>query len=76
MKERQNEMRKVVTETHHCMASQVVHPALLSQLSHDSIYPGVAGASLLPGPVELLIVVPFDLQVFLQAQQLTEVDFA
>ena len=39
----------------------MVHPALLSELSHDGIYPGEAGPSLLPRPVVLLIVIPINL---------------
>lgn len=39
----------------------MVHPASAAELGHDGIDPGVAGAALLPGTVEILIVVPGDL---------------
>ena len=48
-------------ETGNCMPGQMMHPALLLQLHHDGINPGVACARLLPGLVKLIILIPVNL---------------
>jgi hypothetical protein len=47
---------------HDTMARKMVHPTLLLELAHDGIDPGIACAALLPGPEELLVLVPLDLR--------------
>ena len=60
-------------KSYHSVASQVVHPTLEFELHHDGVYPGVASACLIPGPVEFLIDVPVNLFAELIAHHLVKV---
>ena len=50
-------------ETGHSVSGQVVDPALLSQLGHDSVDPGETGPTLSPLGQRLGVLVPWDLEV-------------
>lgn len=49
-------------ETCHSMSGQVVDPALLSQLGHDSVNPGKTSSTLSPLGQRLWVLVPWDLE--------------
>lgn len=51
-------------ETGHGMSGQVVDPALLSQLGHDSVNPGKTSPTLSPLSQCLWVLVPWDLEMY------------